>query len=380
MRLQTWRIQGRVFHFGKHGIDLEASRETWPSDSLFAALVSRLVLLEGEAAVEAWLGTPKQPRKPPLVLTSTFPYAGEVRFFPVPRAALRTAGALPQGMRFKDLKRVRFVSEGLYRRLIAGEGLAAVAAEGQVLRLHDGTVWLLRSEARSLPRPAQRAGDGSRRLWTVSKRPRVTVGRRGLESNLFHVGAVHFAPGCGLWFGVQWLEAATAEDHERLRALLADLGDAGLGAERAVGYGRAEILADPDPLELPDPQGGPWTTLSRYWPTPEETPALQAPQAAYEVVQVGGFLHGYALRRRAVRLLKEGAVLGPLPTPPPFGAVVDTRPLKKEAADEEECSASALEAREGRAGAEKEQPKTPLVPHPVWRNGMTVAVGYGGGA
>ncbi len=354
MQLQTWKIQGRAFHFGEHGIGQEVSRLTWPSDSLYAAILARLALLRGGEAVEAWMGTAEAPKAPPFLLTSTFPYAGEVRFFPVPLAALRCEP--PPGARHKDLKKARFVSEKIYRRLLAGETLADVFGEAK--RLHGKTVWVLKAEVARLPdKKEERTGRvlsvEERRFWTVAKRPRVTVGRAPNNSNLFHVGAVHFAEDCGLWFGVQWLT-----DDEATRALFAnlleDLGYAGLGAERTSGYGWATIK-EVGMLNLPAPDSGMWTTLSRYIPAKDEIPALQAAAAAYQVTRVGGWMDGRGLRRRAATLLAEGAVLGPLDKPSPWGDAVDVRPVP----------------------GKKDDKFTPPE-HPVWRLGWAVAIGYGG--
>jgi CRISPR type III-A-associated RAMP protein Csm4 len=342
-------VKGRVFHFGEHGIGQEESRITWPSDSLFAALVARLALTRDTQAVEDWLGTAEQPKTPPFLLTSTFPMAGDVCFFPVPLAALhpKDDNSLPEGWRFKDLKKVRFVSEGIYRLLLRNCSLAGVLANERVDTRQGKTVLLLEAERAALPKALQRK---DAEFWKAEKRPRVAVGRATNNSNLFHVGAVRFAEECGLWFGVQWL-TEIAEQRALLADLLAELGDAGLGAERTSGYGQA-MIAESTPLDLPDPNGGPWTTLSRYRPAVDEIPALQTPEASYQIVHVGGWMDTANLRRRALNLLAEGAVLGVLEKPTPYGAVADVRP---------------------RAANLPRQ-----VEHPVWRLGLAVAVGYGG--
>jgi CRISPR type III-A-associated RAMP protein Csm4 len=144
-----------------------------------------------------------------------------------------------------------------------------------------------------------------------------------------------------------------ADAQALLSALLKDLGDAGLGAERSSGYGQAQITAD-QPLTLPDPNGGAWTTLSRYLPAEDEIVALQTPAAAYQVTRLSGWMDGRGLRRRAVNLLSEGAVLGPLDKSAPWGSAVDVKPQPGEMGNF----------------------TTP--DHPVWRLGWTVAVGYGG--
>ncbi len=348
MQLQTWKIQGRTFHFGEHGIGQEESRPTLPSDSLYAAILARLALLRSNESVEGWVGTAENPKAPPFLLTSTFPYAGSVRFFPVPLASLRCEP--PKGARHKDLKKVRFVSEKIYWRLLQGETLADVF--GDATHLHGGSVWVLKDEEDALPIQKDRQGKmlavKKRRFWAVAKRPRVAVGRIVNNSNLFHVGAVHFAEDCGLWFGVQWL-TQDESTHALFAALLHDLGYAGLGAERSSGYGQA-VIEKGDVLELPDLNGGMWTTLSRYLPAEDETTALQTGAAAYQVVRVGGWMDQHNLRRRAATLLAEGAVLGPLDKPAPWGSAADVKPLTAEDAPE----------------------------HPVWRLGWAVAVGYGG--
>lgn len=347
MQLQIWRLEGRLFHFGKQGFGQEETLIHWPSDSLFAALTARLAVLHGAEAVESWI-QPFLNGSPPFLLTSLFPYAGKVHFFPRP-LALQGAGEgkLPAGLRPKDLKKVQFVSEGLYRRLIAGSSLADEASHA--VHLHDRKVWLLPEEQKLLP-----AELPDQKIWEKKKRPRVTVGRILENSNLFHVDAVHFAQQCGLWLGVQWL-SPDKNTQELFALLLRDLGDAGIGAERSSGYGHASFTISGN-LELPDPNRKMWTSLSRYLPRKEEISALLHPQSAYQIQTVSGWLDSpqkSGQRRRRARMLAEGAVLGALPSLP-YGTIVDVRPSYP--ADQDPLG------------------------HPVYRCGLAVAVGYGGEA
>ncbi len=313
MHLDVWTIRGRVFHFGQErGLGMERSAVTWPADSLFAALVARLAAREGPQAVARWMA-PFEAGEPPFLLTSTFPCVRAddsqppLLFFPVP--------------------------------------LAALAAEKRPLQ--DGAVWLTPEEEKRLPRAIRR----ERRLWKVADRPRVTVGRADNASNLFYVGAVHFPEGAGLWFGVHWRDEASPWK-EALENLLADLGESGLGAERNVGYGQAGI-ASAGTVDLPAPQpDAPWVSLSRYLPCQDEMAALQSEVAAYQVHTVGGWVDRVGQRRRRVRMLAEGATLGPAGRPTPWGQVVDVRPTYPSNPD-------------------------PLS-HPVYRYGYALAVKYGG--
>ena len=83
MQLELWQITGEGFHFGRHGLEQEESGVHFPSDSLFAALVARMVALFGSTEVEEF-GKAFLNGKPYFVLSSAFPRAGDVLFFPVP--------------------------------------------------------------------------------------------------------------------------------------------------------------------------------------------------------------------------------------------------------------------------------------------------------
>lgn len=349
MNLETWNLTGSTFHFGEQGLGQEETRAFWSSDSLFAALVARLAVLDGPEAVDGWM-KPFNEGAPPFLLTSLFPFAGDLRFFPVPlAAALPNDKPLPEGIRPKDLKRVQFVSESLYRQLLTGKTLVEV--EPNTVKLHGGKLWLAKAEKEKLPPPAEKGKELN--LWLVEKRPRVTVERATNASTLFHTGSVHFNANCGLWFGVQWLDVA---EKARLERLLRDLGEAGLGAERNVGYGKGEFKSM-GALELPDPRRM-WTSLSRYLPRREEMSAFSGERAAWKVETVGGWLDSpqkRGQRRRALNVAQEGGTFSlPDGIQPPFGRVEDAAPHYPTG----------------------ERP----VPHPVWRSGLAVAVGYGGDA
>ncbi len=153
-----------------------------------------------------------------------------------------------------------------------------------------------------------------------------------------------------MWFGVRWLRSDLS-----LEALLSSLFDelsiSGLGAERKSGFGNCKIEPG-EPFDLPDPNGGYWTSLSRYLPRDQaESACLRAPGAAYSLKRVGGWLTSpvrSGQRRRTINLITEGAILGPLERAAP-GLVLDIRPKYKTDPD-------------------------PLG-HPVYRSGLAFPVG-----
>jgi len=325
MHVDCWHITGGGFHFGAHGLDQEATLSAFPSDSLFAALLARLGEAGGSPAAEGFLA-PFQAGPPPFRLTSTFPFAGEVRFFPLPLSALRTAAgqaARVTAVQMKDLKKVRYLSEKLFRRILAGEPLADLYPAAY--KLQGRSVLVDPAEKTRLPDELQKSEGAA--VWAEEVRPRVTLGRSVQNSALYFTGRVCYAAGCGLWFGVAWAQPDEALPG-RLAGLLSDLAVAGLGAERSAGYGACTI-APSGVMDLPGPDGAAWVTLSRYLPRPDEMPALTWGGAAYSLKHVGGWVdsaHRRGQRRRPVNLLAEGSVLGPL-AQPPAGQVLDVRPL-----------------------------------------------------
>ena len=72
---------GGGFHFGREGREIEASSEGLPSDSLFGALVVAYRHLFGD--VQEFLA-PWETGTPPFLLSSVFPYAGDLPLLPIP--------------------------------------------------------------------------------------------------------------------------------------------------------------------------------------------------------------------------------------------------------------------------------------------------------
>ncbi|MEW5827991.1 MAG: type III-A CRISPR-associated RAMP protein Csm4 [Chloroflexota bacterium] len=344
MQLQSWSIHGRSFHFGLHGMGQEETSATMPSDSLFAALVARLARSGGVQTAEGFC-QPFIEGKPPFLLTSTFPLTGEVRFFPPPLSA-----RVPPEKGVEDakaFKRVAYVSENLYHRLLDGAKLSDVMSGAH--KLQSEKLWVSKEEFKRLPADLQKNG----KLWGEEQRPRVTIDRASQASTLFFTGQVTFAEDCGLWFGIRWLDADDVL-RKTVRSLMDDLADAGLGAERSGGLGAAKIT-ETGALDLPDATEK-WTNLSRYLPREDEISALDHAESAYTLKSVGGWLDSpvrSGQRRKTVNLLVEGSVFGSLPRPVP-GQVADVRPQYATEAD-------------------------PLK-HPVYRSGLAVAVGLKGGA
>ena len=344
MSFERWHIQGRAFHFGRHGLGQEESGVSFPSDSLFAALIARLAAVQGAPAVPSWI-EPFIKKDPPFVLSSTFPRAGRVYFFP--RPMLGAGSAADDGtVTVKKLKKIGYVSQGIFEKLLSGVPLAALYNESQLLQ--DGSLLFDDAEAADLPADVR---SGNSPVWQIERRPRVTIDRLRSSSTIYHTGRTVFGEDCGLWFAVQWLTADQAYK-DQVSSLLYDLGDAGLGGERSSGFGQASLSAAGE-FDLPQEKGMPWISLSRFLPAEDEAQCLLHPAAVYAFDRVSGWIdspNSRRQRRRTLRMVREGSVLGPLTGTAP-GQVVDVQP------DYEGC-----------------QP----LGHAVWRSGLALSVSCSG--
>lgn len=353
-------------HVGTRGVNLEETGVMLPADTLFGALLHswRRAGRDVEALVAPFVAAPPGP---PFLLTSAFPYAGDVRFYPMPVDAGRLmAGGIDSVHRGKQLKRIRFLSEGLLLKALGGATLDGdlyppddLAEPTTGVALQDGAFWLLDSEADRLP-PALQRTRGRRhalrslKVFATDRTPRVTIDRVRSSSTIFHAGRVTFNQGCGLWFAVQWRTSQAEQGETDYRRALAEglsiLGDDGIGGERNVGYGTFSCQ-EHAPIVLPDPEpAAPAWLLSRYHPREDELPgALAAPGAAYGLTAVAGWLHSpghTSQRRKRLMLVSEGSLI--CPPAYPAGDVQDVRP---------------------------EYDGAPGVAHPVYRYGLALAVG-----
>lgn len=351
MKLEIWHVDGSSFHFGSRGLGQEESRVTFPSDSLFAALVARLALLVDNQELNSFL-SPFVNGEPPFLLTSVFPKAGKVLFFPNP--LYQGADEREDGPRPKDLKKVSFLSEGVFREVISGNSLATMWE--RVVKYHNSSVLLLTDEMEDLPDHLVSESEEQRdkiEFWQILRRPRVTIERASSASLIYHTGQTVFNKDCGLWFGLQKITSSPKIDGQ-LQLGFQDLGIAGLGGERSSGFGKCDITPQGD-ISFQDSPKSYWVTLSRYLPKQKEMGGLMANRASYQLVTTGGWvenLNGPAQRRRPVTTVNEGSVLGAIAPPTP-GQMVDVQPLY---------------------GTENDLKKP--FNHPVWRNGYAVAVDY----
>lgn len=324
---------------GRRGLELEDTLPTIPSDTLFSALTAALATCGEDTAafLRPFLSDPPQP---PFLLTSTFPFAGGVRFYPAPldwSDAISQAKLQQYG---KHIKKVQFISEALFFRLLKGENLDGLLfppnddqmpENGAVLQ--GGQLWLTVAEVELLPSALRLPRDKwialpRQKVWQRARQPHVTVDRIRYAPDIYHTVQMHFQQGCGLWFGVQWRVAEQHAARALLQRAVDELQFNGLGGKRSIGFGGFTLEAkSPQKVDLPQhAEGGPAYLLSRYHPRAAELPAaLQA--GRYQLVSVGGWCdpQGKAnLLRQRVLMIAEGSRLN-LPAGP-AGEVCEVSP------------------------------------------------------
>ncbi|GIX48029.1 MAG: type III-A CRISPR-associated RAMP protein Csm4 [Candidatus Tectimicrobiota bacterium] len=336
----TYRLHFRApLHIGERGVGLEATRTHVPADTLFSALCMAWRTLYGVEALEQdvldWF-TEAEAGSEPFLLSSAFPYAGEVRLFPKPLARLGHLEAEDE----KAFKRVRWVSERVFAALVSGEALRFEKKHC----LNGGTVWVSEVEKAALAPWTDDATEDIV-LWKEAVVPRVTLDRLTQASEIWHFGEVRFAPGVGLWFAVDFNQDHGDGLRQRFEACLRLLGDSGLGGERGAGRGLFEL----EPVReepLPEAEAAShFVTLSPLCPRREELAILLAEGAAYELMPRRGWVtspEAANLRRQMVWMFAEGSLF-PRPEGMRLGRLVSVKP--------ERC------------------------PHAVWRYGYAFPVG-----
>jgi CRISPR-associated protein Csm4 len=336
------------FHFGQHGIDVEQTVERCPSDTLYAALFIESLRwklpffsppadYDGEGSLD-----------PPLLLSSAFPYVGEVQLLPRPQLRI----PISERAGSKWLKRLEYVSPTIFGLIVAGgNDTLDPYVEKQGRLLMGGKVWVAHADGAL---PTLENGTPVEKFWQIDQIPHVAVDRGQASSNYFQVGKVTFAHGCGLYLLCAERQPGAADT---LTTLLRFLGDSGLGGRRSTGQGQFTLERTEAPTLLAPENPQRMVLLSRYRPSRAEiADHVFGPQASYGLVRVGGWLQSpvstaAAQRRKNVRMISEGSVVQLRPDgSPPLGTVCDVRPRYP----------------------------TGEFPHPVWRYGLALGVPIGG--
>lgn len=285
------------FHLGRRGIGLEETETIVHSDTLFSALCNVWVRCFGRDDLEN--------RFLPLIqsrfrISSAFPYAYDVLFFPKPLSPLPV-----QNADFKKIKRCRFVSEQLFVDLIHGHNITPC--------FQDRVFWCSESEKNSLGTAVAEATNkqfepDQFHIWQETEVPRVSLDRVTQASNIFYFSKVTFTRGCGLFFLAKLNPSLQSDFEMALRVL----GDIGIGGDRTAGYGQFEPCFSEFNLNVPD-DASQVVSLSLLAPkNKDELSAFLDDKSAYQLIRRDGWIdspEGRNYRRRACQMFVEGSVI-----------------------------------------------------------------------
>ncbi len=323
-RVSVYGVQARGgFHFGIRGVGVEASDTTGSSDMLFGAICNALRALRGveggERSLSALLKACRA-GEPPFLVSSLFPYAGQVLLLPRPLQPLPIKDGAG-----KQWRKVSYLSWGMFDELIQSRTNEA-GYTAQEENLIQGGQALVTSEEKKQLRGLVDPSDpeGGIRLWEKGDSTRVTVDRVTNRSQVYQVGWVRYPRRAGLYFMVQWRDEGWREAVEEA---LYYLEDEGLGGRRNSSLGAFRLDPGGD-IELPEAtgRGTAHMMLSLYHPTSNEAEKLG--DGWYGLKMRRGWVGAQgalAVRRKDVLMLAEGSVL-PLEGNGPFGDIVDVTP------------------------------------------------------
>lgn len=147
------------FHLGERGIGVEETSDIIHSDTLFSAIAHNWRIFYGNRDLENLLQQYIN-KKPPFLISSAFPFAKEVLFFPRPfikdfKPELR-----------KKFKKVQLVSQEVFKKLIEDE----IPKENFIQK---DKIWITEDERDKL-----RELEDSKReitIWKKTERPRVAL-------------------------------------------------------------------------------------------------------------------------------------------------------------------------------------------------------------
>ena len=329
-----------------------------PADTLFSALCQTWAMFYDGSALEAFLDSYTQNKVGlPLRLTSAFPYAGKVRFFPMPLVNL----TIDDVNDYKKVKKIQFVSHNVFQALLNGE----TPTLNETLLINNGRMWVDASEKKELetflkPSNADPEEDGDATdadskkngdltIWKTDGRPRVTLDRGSSDAQIWHVETLQFNENCGLWFAAEFGADDKANIETRIDTLLTLLGDTGVGGERNAGYGLFELKKES--VEIDTPAGNTqFVTLAPLCPKDkDELKTLISGDVSYILTNCGGWGNstGTPFQRTEVMMFGEGSVLTTIEGHP--GRLVPLMP-----------------------------PSDEVRPHPVYRYGYAWPVGLKG--
>lgn len=318
MELIVCKLEPKApLHLGTKEVILEETSEYIHSDTLFSAICNTYLLLYGKNELEAMLAKFGE-RNPPFLISSAFPFIKEILLFPIPKNV--------DFSRYSDepkrFKRVEFISEEIFKAIIANKEIDKYIAESNLLQ--NKRILATTREVKLFQNFFKVKNVEEFQFWAKREVPRVVIDRKTSKSGIYHFGEVVFFRNCGLYFLIRTLDGFKEKYEKRIRACLYLLMDEGIGGDRTYGKGLFKRIRF-NSFSIDIEYKNYFVTLSLYHPRREEVSHVK--EGYYELVSRGGWIYspaGKSIRRKTIRLLVEGSVVKSHDEP--YGSLTSVKP------------------------------------------------------
>ena len=304
MRLYKLKFHSALHVDSKGSGQPEVAEEFIRSDTLSAALAIGWADIFPEDRVPE--GRPGIFFNPPFKVSSAFPYVGDTLLFPVPAWQIWKDS---DDFRRKEMKKVRWISESLFREILDGN---PIDPDPKCVSVLSGNAAFAMEDIQKNPELKKSP------FWMMTERQRVRVDRLGIQSDggLFFFAIQFFSPDAGLWFCAD----TKPELYSKLKSTIEYMGSTGIGADRNSGLGHYQLSEEKSfPIE-PDFQKERWITLSLFNPDPGENLEELIHPSAYGLTTRSGWISNSTVGRFPVRAFTEGSCFSRKPE----GRIVET--------------------------------------------------------
>lgn len=284
---------------GKENYDFSASQ--LHSDTLSAALVAMKARYGNAENLEEFIDS--------FTISSAFPYMDNLFFLPRPLGKVDVVfNDCDEYISRKKLKSIKFIEQGLWKKLVSGKQVVA-----SIQQLKDG---FLLDDSSDFKQP-----------YKSCVHQRVTIPRaEGQDAEPFFFDWTFFQKEAGLYC----LTDATGNKLEELVELFRWLGENGIGTDKNIGGGKFSVETQAFIMdEMADANGR--MLLSLYIPTEEELKtSINLESSKYELCLRGGYIAGsqendfWHLRKKSIYMFNVGSIFSC--STALKGKIVDLRP------------------------------------------------------
>ncbi|HNZ61123.1 MAG TPA: type III-A CRISPR-associated RAMP protein Csm4 [Methanofastidiosum sp.] len=276
------KIEG--IHIGDEG-KLDATSPVIHSDTIFSAICNVWARSYGKEDLERMLDNFQN--KIPFIVSSAFPYSGEILYFPKPFMLPNID--IPEDKR-KEFKKMTSLPKPLFEKYIG----ASLKEEELITALNTTK------------------SDFSKDYYV----PKVAIDRRSSSTELFSFSENRFTSDSGYFF----LYQCSSEYLEKFKNIVQILSDEGIGGKKTWGCGQFKCEFKTINIDLP--QSDCYCILSLYYPDKDEKLNYNC---SYNLAERGGWIVSQTTtktKRNTVYMLTEGSVFDYKPN----GKLVDVSP------------------------------------------------------